>query len=423
MGVKSIGVVKALWEVSLLPKIIYGASAGSIVAAVVCTRHNSELGSALENFPHSDLACFDPPGTDIIGWWWHRIRNTWYKNRPFHMENMAKVMQSWFGNMTFQEAYNMSGRVLNISVSSASSSQSLILNKDNAPNVLIWSAVCASCSVPVLFPIATIYTKDSNTTEVNPWLEAQNGFLDGSLYQDIPTQQMISMYNINWLVVSQVNPHARFFINLLGYEKDFTGNTPESSLRSRLYEARLPLARLCRTGLRLTINTLEAIHIPFIHYTGLHLFTQDYVGDIDIFPDIEILNDWPLLSNPTSEYMCRAAFLGEKATWPKLWRIENSLAVELALSKAISDLKQHELDVEHRKRESQARSVSAERQTNHEWSETGLEREYLSRRRSRSFEHLNSLVIDKKDGYATTRRSRRMSGTFESLCMTSTAKG
>jgi len=372
MGVKSIGVVKALWEVSLLPKVIYGASAGSIIAAVVCTRHNSELGMALEIFPHSDLAYFDPPGTDLIGWWCQRICNTWYKNRPFHMENMARVMQSWFGSMTFQEAYNISGRILNISVSSASSPQSLILNKDNARNVLVWSAVCASCSVPGLFPVATIYTKDSNTTEVKPWIEAQNGFLDGSLYQDIPTQQMISMYNINCLIVSQVNPHARFFIGLLGYEKDFTGNTPESSLRSRLYEARLPLAKLCRVGLRLTIDTLEALQIPFIHYTGLHLLTQDYVGDIDIFPNIEILEDWPLLSNPTSEYMCRAAFLGEKATWPKLWRIENSLAVELALSKAISDLKQHEINIEHRKRESRARSASAERRLGDESSEAKL---------------------------------------------------
>lgn len=423
MGMKSIGVVKALWEMSLLPKIIYGASAGSIIAAVTCTRHNSDLGRALEGFPYTDLACFDPPDTDLRGWWWQRIRNLWYKNRPFHMENMARVMQSWFGNMTFQEAYNISGRILNISVSSAGSSQSRMLNKDSAPNVLVWSAVCASCSVPGLFPIATVYTKNPTTKEVKPWIEAQNGFLDGSLYQDIPTEHMISTYNINWLIVSQVNPHARFFISLLGYEKDFTGNTPESSLRSKLWEARLPLARLCRSGLRLGVNTLEAFHVPFLHYTGLHLLTQEYVGDIDIFPDIDILDDWHLLSNPTSEYMCRAAFLGEKATWAKLWRIENSLAVELALSKAISDLKQHQIDISRRKRDAQSRSVSVERPIRRDSAEVHIDGESLARQRSRSSEHLNSLVVgDTKGWYATTRRSRRMLGTFEPLLMTSMTK-
>lgn len=422
MGMKSIGVAKALWEVSLLPKIIYGASAGSIVAAVACTRHNSELGLALEKFPTSDLACFDPPNTTTLGWWSYRISNTFYRNRPFHMDNMVRVTQSWVGILTFQEAYNLSGRILNISVSSASSSQSYILNKDSAPNVLIWSAVCASCSVPGLFPVAIIYTKDPITKEIKPWMKAQNGFLDGSLYQDIPTKHMISMYNINWLIVSQVNPHARFFISLLGYEKDFAGNTPEHSWRTRLWEARLPVARLLRTGLRTGVNILEALHVPLLHYTGLHVLTQDYVGDIDVFPEIHIREDWALLSNPTPEYLKRATFLGEKATWPKLWRIENSLAIELALAKAVSDLKQYEIDVTRRDREARSRSTSVERQFQRGSSTSVPPEQELFRQRSRSFQRLDTLAREGvMNSRASTRRSR-ISGTFEPLSMTTLKK-
>src|SRR3546814_6105897 len=44
-----IGVVKALWEEGVLPAIMSGASGGSIVAAVVCTRKNSAIGAFLES--------------------------------------------------------------------------------------------------------------------------------------------------------------------------------------------------------------------------------------------------------------------------------------------------------------------------------------------------------------------------------------
>src|SRR3546814_5578904 len=44
-----IGVVKALWEEGVLPAIMSGASGGSIVAAIVCTRKNSDIGAFLES--------------------------------------------------------------------------------------------------------------------------------------------------------------------------------------------------------------------------------------------------------------------------------------------------------------------------------------------------------------------------------------
>ncbi len=41
-GLLHAGVIKVLWEQKLLPKIISGSSAGSIVAAMVCTRTDKE---------------------------------------------------------------------------------------------------------------------------------------------------------------------------------------------------------------------------------------------------------------------------------------------------------------------------------------------------------------------------------------------
>ena len=60
-GMNHIGVTKALYEAQLLPRIISGASAGSIVCAVLCTKTDAEIPGVLEEFCYGDLAVFDKP--------------------------------------------------------------------------------------------------------------------------------------------------------------------------------------------------------------------------------------------------------------------------------------------------------------------------------------------------------------------------
>lgn len=56
------------------------------------------------------------------------------------------------GDTTFAEAYQRTGRILNITTtpSSRSGAPSPLLNYLTAPNVVIWSAILASCSLPQL---------------------------------------------------------------------------------------------------------------------------------------------------------------------------------------------------------------------------------------------------------------------------------
>ena len=49
-GMKHIGVVKGLWDARLLPRIISGASAGSIVCAVLCTKTDAEIPAVMHEF-------------------------------------------------------------------------------------------------------------------------------------------------------------------------------------------------------------------------------------------------------------------------------------------------------------------------------------------------------------------------------------
>lgn len=139
-GMNHIGVLKVLWEARLLPRIISGASAGSIVCAVLCTRTDEEIPEVLDNFCHGDLAVFEEEGNEqgLLG----KAARFLKFGAMFDISHLTRVMKDLLGGMTFQESYNRTRRILNICVSSASLYElPRLLNYITAPNVLIWSAV------------------------------------------------------------------------------------------------------------------------------------------------------------------------------------------------------------------------------------------------------------------------------------------
>lgn len=78
----------------------------------------------------------------------------------YDIEGLQETMIGFLGELTFREAYNRTGKILNITVSPASiHEQTRLLNYITAPNCLIWSAVCASCSLPGVFPSSSVYEK------------------------------------------------------------------------------------------------------------------------------------------------------------------------------------------------------------------------------------------------------------------------
>ncbi len=138
LGLNHIGVLKALWEAELLPRIISGASAGSIVAAVLCTTTDEEIPTLLREFPYRDLAVFDREDDGVL----RRFARLLKVGAVLDISHLTVALREFLGDITFQEAYNRTRRILNICVSSASMYElPRLLNYVTAPNVLIWSAV------------------------------------------------------------------------------------------------------------------------------------------------------------------------------------------------------------------------------------------------------------------------------------------
>ncbi|KAI1491169.1 acyl transferase/acyl hydrolase/lysophospholipase [Biscogniauxia mediterranea] len=337
-GMTHIGVLKAMFEAKLLPRIISGASAGSIVCAVVCTRTDDEIPGLLEEFPHGDLAVFEEEGNED-GLLDH-LRRLLTEGNWSDIKHLTRVMRGMLGDMTFQEAYNRTRRICNICVSTASIYElPRLLNYVTAPNVMIWSAVAASCSVPLVFSAAPLLVKNPLTGEHSPWNPTPQMWIDGSVDNDLPMTRLAEMFNVNHFIVSQVNPHVVPFLA----KDDEPGLSP--SVRQQAINKE-------DSDWLHTITTLaksEALHrMQFMAEVGIFpnlisklrsILSQKYSGDINILPAVGVLDLPKILKNPTTEFMIRSCLLGERATWPKLSRIRDRCAIELALDRAVHALR------------------------------------------------------------------------------------
>lgn len=334
LGMNHIGVIKALFEAGLLPRIISGASAGSIVCAVLCSKTDAEIPDVLHEFCRGDLDVFEKDGAPES--LFQKATRFFTKGAIYDISNLKRVMESLLGTMTFLEAYNRTHRILNICVSNAGLYEMpRLLNYVTAPDVTIASAVAASCSVPLVFSAADLFAKDQKTGEIKHWDESPSKWIDGSVDNDLPMTRLAEMLNVNHFIVSQVNPHVVPFLAKEGDE-----------IASEAYQStsRLAPGPSWMTTMA-NLAKAEALHRMHV-FAELGIFPntmtkirsvvgQRYSGDITIMPEISYTQFPHILSNPTEDFMVQATFNGERATWPKLSRIRNHLSVELKLDWAV----------------------------------------------------------------------------------------
>lgn len=333
-GMHHIGVVKCLLEAQLLPRIISGASAGSIVCAVLCTKSDREIPEILDNFCYGELDVFEKEGEEVSVF--GKAFRFLTKGSLFDISNLVRVMKNLLGDLTFQEAYNRTRRILNICVSTASLYElPRLLNYITAPNVMIWSAVAASCSVPFIYSAAQLYAKDPRTGEEIPWNQSPQKWIDGSVDNDLPMTRLAEMFNVNHFIVSQVNPHVVPFLER--HEELVTAETQR--LRANLPTVPAWVHKLTSLAKSEAMHRMQVLQdigfLPNVVSKLQSVLGQRYSGDITILPKISFANFPRVLSNPSTDFMLQATLSGERATWPKLAEIRNHCAIELALDDAV----------------------------------------------------------------------------------------
>ena len=192
----------------MLPRIISGASVGSIIAAIVGTR------------PESSLEDIFSPGKLTLNFFPSNRGSAKRKLVRFLKEGVLMDINILKGcvrenvpDLTFQEAFDVSGRIINIVISPTTSMRenSRLLNYLTAPNVLVWSAALASCAIPGIYAPVELMSKDEDGNIV-PYFQRGVKWADGSLYADLPTKRLAELFNVNHFIVSQTNPHVVPFL-------------------------------------------------------------------------------------------------------------------------------------------------------------------------------------------------------------------
>ncbi|GAA5860326.1 hypothetical protein JCM1840_002863 [Sporobolomyces johnsonii] len=321
-GYYHFGVIRALLDQNLLPRVVTGTSAGAIVAAFACCRTDSEIAQLLTPALADRItACSDP-----FSVW---IKRAWRTGARFDTVEWAKKASFFtMGNMTFREAWERTGRVLNVSVIPYDThSPTKLLNYLTAPDCVIYTAVIASAAVPGILNPVVLLTKDKNG-KLHPW-EFQGRHKDGSLRVDIPLHSLHLLYNVNFSLVSQVNPH----IHLFNFAPRGAPGRPVSHRSGKgwrggfLLSAAEQYLKIELTKNFRVIRDLELLP-EFGGQNWSAVFLQKFEGSVTIWPKSRLKDWFRILTDPDRDELARMIRVGQGVTWPKIKMIENRLKIE-----------------------------------------------------------------------------------------------
>lgn len=322
-----LGVVKGLLDADLLPDVITGTSGGALVAALVATRTNDELKALLVPALADKIdACSEPIKVWGPRWWKTGAR--------FDSVDWARRC-SWFcrGSMTFREAYERTGRILNVScVPSDPHSPTILTNYITSPECVIWSAVLASAAVPSILNPVVLMMKNKDGT-LSPYSFGHK-WKDGSLRTDIPLKSLNLQFNVNFSIVSQVNPH----INLFFFSSRGSVGQPVTHRKGRGWRGGF-VGSATEQYIKLDLNKwlkvlrhLELLPRP-LGQDWSEIWLQQFSGTITIWPRSQLSDFWRILSDPDPPRLAQMLHVGQQSVFPKLKFIANRMKVERAIEK------------------------------------------------------------------------------------------
>ena len=283
LGPFHLGVVKALMGEGLLPSVISGASAGSIVTAIIGTQSDADLrqlfaDGALEK-PLTELQMHDNLEAAPV--------SAAVRGKRIDVQRLVDVVAALIPDLTFAEAYELSGRHINITVSPRDvHQQSRLLNAITSPNVYIREAVQASCAIPGIFPAVTLAAKNVHGRR-QPYVPSRQ-WVDGSVSDDLPAKRLARLYQANHFITSQTNPIVLWMLTDPGRDDLFSRSwgVYQNAVKE-WFRATYPFA------MRLTKNLYP---VNLFTRIGYSIAIQDYTADVTILPRRRLWDPRKLLS-------------------------------------------------------------------------------------------------------------------------------
>jgi len=313
------GVVDALSSAELMPRVISGASAGSWVCAQLGTLSDGELKGYFST---------------------KRYDGRFFNFRELLRARSSQVVasarddmiDSFVGDMSFEEAYEHTGRHINISIAPHEKHQkSRLMNAMTSPNVTIRSAVKASSSPSGLAPPVQLEAKDSRG-RLKAYLPDRL-WVDGSTAEDLPFKRLARLYGVNHFVVSMINPAG------LLYTLELNSKNQENLFRS--------VKRVYFTALKESVRQMRRWSVSHSMLSSMDLalgglyqiLDQSYVGDINISLDLKHLRLRNLLYQYADDGEIQEVYrAGLEASWPKLEQIRMASLISKEIDACLETL-------------------------------------------------------------------------------------
>ncbi|MEZ5572635.1 MAG: DUF3336 domain-containing protein [Halioglobus sp.] len=326
LGFYHLGVVKAMLDQGLLPRVISGSSAGSLVAGALGTHTDKELERFYD--PANVLTEAEREASVFT-------RMFFGANAQIDVADLEKLIARMIPDLTFQEAYEKTGRQISISVAPAEVHQrSRLLNAITSPNVYVRAAVMASCAVPGVFPPVMLMAKNQHG-ERQPYLPTRK-WVDGSIADDLPAKRLQRLYSTNHYIVSMVNPIAIPFLKNDG---------KRSALGAALGTLGVGMGRELLNFYRGMVQDRSETWPRFnMLMSSIHaLMDQEYSGDINIVPNFGWYNPAKLLSHLSEKDLIALMVGGEHSTYPAIEAIRTCTKISRTMEEILHRFEQGDL--------------------------------------------------------------------------------
>mmetsp|Transcript_24265 Transcript_24265/g.50332 ORF Transcript_24265/g.50332 Transcript_24265/m.50332 type:complete len:920 (+) Transcript_24265:174-2933(+) len=348
MGCYHFGSVQALLQTGLLPHIISGTSAGSVIGAMICTRTDEEL----ENDLKPEVLA---PKMSIFASSWMDRWTRWCKHGTmFDQEDWMRRVK-WFtsGDMTFEEAYKKTGRVLCITLSATTKkAPPVLINYITAPNVVIGSAVLASAAVPGFIDAMRLQVKDENGV-VRYMAKLDERYRDGSIESDIPVNGLAEQLNCQFFLAAQANPHiVPFFYNAkgdVGRPSRWSSGKRDDSWRGGFFLSALEM--YLKNDMRSKFHFLNDMEVA-VGFTST-MMTQTYSGTTTIVPQVCLRDFFLLFSAQSLDDMKRYFQGGSVAAYQHVAMLKLHYKIAYALDECLATLEHDEAPSNLHRRRSQ----------------------------------------------------------------------
>jgi predicted acylesterase/phospholipase RssA len=323
MGYFHAGVIKAMIEEDVLPEVIAGSSIGALLGAVVCTHDDKYL---LERLTLKNLAIDLESSAELQKKTFNPLRDP----NDIDAENFVAFIEKTIPDLTFQEAYELTGRKFNVTVSGLSPKQPpRLLNAITAPNVYIRKAVQASCAVYGIYPPVTLEAKNSYGERI-PYLPSHQ-WIDGSFLDDLPAKRLARLYGVNHFIASIINP--------IFMMSGFTPDAKTGFWRSTLLAQTRIWKNVTSETLRLTHDYLR-VKSPVVNmglFLAYSLLNQEHTADLNISPKRRLSNPMKLLTAPSKDDIAGLVHEGELCAWERIEMMRNCTSISRTLDKVLHE--------------------------------------------------------------------------------------